>query len=1119
MWGLLLGNRPRHFALFWMASTIGIMLIGTTIAQAQQPVIEAIEDGQVIDQDHDYIEPIPFNYPQPVAPRVEAENDHELQAPCCGSAAHLDNLHYLIVATMDGTIRALDVERNAEIAWDGNFDAQPLMAGTLGRVQPMTAEGRDFHLVPALDGSLYMYSVNERILEPIQLNTDSLLQASLKLGSEAVVGGKTVSTTGVDPVTGKVRYHCDMGNCEKNTNEDQNNIAHATLVFKRSGHAIRALDGFTGNERWNLSVAEYEASLLLRNQDQTGHSAKTPLSFRVSPPEGIITAYDSCGAERWTITVENHVAHMWELKNSELREISLFESKNIHTLSAEDELAQRRKEPLLDSQSLLYLGTSNNQPFIIHSPNLKAESTMRLATRSTRDSHVSSRGQLLPAVRNTYIVEPTSLVEMLTTSYENSVSRRMRTRTEEINDEHNKQVALRGSREVQVAAGERRDDWPTRSSCPNGEGIALIGQSDIRSAKFPVPFDEEGSTVSDDGYFIMKHSSPRRGWFPRDRFEQQCGTGFVPRLRRQLRLDETVSGWWRVIALLVISCLGVLIVPIWKIVKRVKAARQRRAIERNVVTEVQESTTLEENGEKSEEPAARIIAPSTSTSTDLSSPGLIRQRANQSGSEAQFESKFLQDYEVLRVLGKGGYGVVFSARNKMDDIVYAIKRIAVSDDPKAIERVQREVKTMARFDHPGIIRYYHSWKENPPPEWQEENDRQLLKALKRQRVRRDHGEDFTENTHSISIPLAVGASCKSDEHTDFPEDPQPSFESNSGNSLEILVNKHQKLAVGLEDPPADPDQNGDSDESWLDSGDGAKTDRASSTSTDSSDDEASSEDEEEALDGQEHLKEDSDSVVFEVSQQRLAVNRTRQQSTKSTSSQEASKIIEPPAIIVTSQNNDLLPSRVRKTKYHAYIYIQMQLCQSRTLSDWLKANSTHELRELARMRSWFEQLVRATEYIHNQGLIHRDIKPQNIFFASDDVLKIGDMGLVSKNTGSLEAIDDCDSNSSASENPLHTGDVGTKSYMSPEQLAHRPYTNKVDVFSLGMIFVEMIIPFSTTMERLTTLGQLQKGRIPKELDEYPKEKSFAAWLCAKDSSKRPTCGDILANEYLIEHKN
>ena len=53
----------------------------------------------------------------------------------------------------------------------------------------------------------------------------------------------------------------------------------------------------------------------------------------------------------------------------------------------------------------------------------------------------------------------------------------------------------------------------------------------------------------------------------------------------------------------------------------------------------------------------------------------------------------------------------------------------------------------------------------------------------------------------------------------------------------------------LEDPPADPDQNGDSDGSWFDSEDEAKTDRASST--DSSDDEASSGDEEdEALDGQ-----------------------------------------------------------------------------------------------------------------------------------------------------------------------------------------------------------------------------------------------------------------------------
>ena len=80
--------------------------------------------------------------------------------------------------------------------------------------------------------------------------------------------------------------------------------------------------------------------------------------------------------------------------------------------------------------------------------------------------------------------------------------------------------------------------------------------------------------------------------------------------------------------------------------------------------------------------------------------------------------RFLQDFEPERVLGKGGYGVVFEALNKLDQTKYAIKRIAVDNGQRAIERVRREIRAMAHLEHPGIIRYYHSWIEEPPTGWQ-----------------------------------------------------------------------------------------------------------------------------------------------------------------------------------------------------------------------------------------------------------------------------------------------------------------------------------------------------------------------------------------------------------------
>lgn len=68
-------------------------------------------------------------------------------------------------------------------------------------------------------------------------------------------------------------------------------------------------------------------------------------------------------------------------------------------------------------------------------------------------------------------------------------------------------------------------------------------------------------------------------------------------------------------------------------------------------------------------------------------------------------------------------------------------------------------------------------------------------------------------------------------------------------------------------------------------------------------------------------------------------------------------------------------------------------------------------------------------------------------------------------------------------NSIHTACVGTHLYMSPEQMNGQMYNYKVDIYSLGIIFFELLIPFFTDMERIVELSNLKKSIFPKDFAE------------------------------------
>ena len=102
---------------------------------------------------------------------------------------------------------------------------------------------------------------------------------------------------------------------------------------------------------------------------------------------------------------------------------------------------------------------------------------------------------------------------------------------------------------------------------------------------------------------------------------------------------------------------------------------------------------------------------------------IARRSTSESNNSDNFISRFQTDFDMMQCLGKGGFGVVFESKNKLDDCRYAIKRIILPNRIESRERVMREVKTLAHCEHQNIVRYFQAWVETPPPEWQEKEDR------------------------------------------------------------------------------------------------------------------------------------------------------------------------------------------------------------------------------------------------------------------------------------------------------------------------------------------------------------------------------------------------------------
>ena len=148
-------------------------------------------------------------------------------------------------------------------------------------------------------------------------------------------------------------------------------------------------------------------------------------------------------------------------------------------------------------------------------------------------------------------------------------------------------------------------------------------------------------------------------------------------------------------------------------------------------------------------------------------------------------------------------------------------------------------------------------------------------------------------------------------------------------------------------------------------------------------------------------------------------------------------------------------------------YIVMEYIEGITLKSYMQKKGALDVREVI---AYTEQVLRALEHAHRKGIVHRDIKPQNIMLLKAGIIKVADFGIAKLPDAETVTVKD--------------SAIGTVFYISPEQASGQKIDARSDIYSLGAMMYEM------ATGKLPFLGDTPVSVALKQInDEAPTAKS------------------------------
>ncbi|SNX86378.1 related to GCN2 - ser/thr protein kinase [Melanopsichium pennsylvanicum] len=515
-----------------------------------------------------------------------------------------------------------------------------------------------------------------------------------------------------------------------------------------------------------------------------------------------------------------------------------------------------------------------------------------------------------------------------------------------------------------------------------------------------------------------------------------------------------------------------------------------------------------------------LVSPSAKIGTPLDADGFqpfeslwpFRAPSGPGATHAATSSRYLSDFEEVEFLGKGAFGSVVKARNRLDGRFYAVKKIKLSSSPDEDERTLREISALSRLDHPHIVRYSTCWIEEThmPVAGLAGSDTDGFTSGQTLET-----NTTTSKTHASGPNLSMSAFGSGFKRPSKPNEPKlnrdesfravPDFDDDdevfaSGASSSHLTGSLADIRFAEDDEDSNDQHNNASfSRAKADSSFKGGLLALRTPSDGSSDDDSDSDG-----DGEESDESSSDDGFGGDDDDFSRIRLSSRRASRAGRSVSRSVSVAPPAGTVPVQR---------------VLYIQMEFVENRTLREAIEKGLTED-------EAWriLRQMVEALAHISSLGIIHRDLKPSNVLMYANGDVKIGDFGLA---TNALQIADGNAGNvagtAELAESTDLTGDLGTFLYTAPELRAKggTKYNFKVDIYSLGIIFFEMLASqrvYRTGMERILLIRELRDRSIGLPAvwphNKLEKQTTLIRQMLDHDPDRRPSPLEILKSDLL-----